>query len=200
MNLVEPLSTDSASSASPKFLIHPPYTRQRAAVERFVQAVYAEHYDARILQWMPTLVSLDAQGTLLAAAGYRAATAPLFLERYLALPVESAIAQATGRPVGRAEIVEVGHFASEQAGSGRRLMVHLGRHLLTRGHAWVVTTATRELRLIFQRLKIRAVELARADPAALGDAAADWGSYYEHAPVVLAGEIRSNLMRFAPAS
>lgn len=200
MNLVEPLSIAGVSSAAQQFLVHANRASRRVEVERFVRAVYAYHYDAAIRDWMPTLVSLDAGGTLLAAAGYRAATAPLFLERYLGHPVESAIEHAVGRRIDRAEIVEVGHFASRQSGSGRRLMVHLGRHLMARGHTWVVTTATRELRLIFERLKIRTVELARADPAALGDAAVEWGSYYEHVPFVLAGEIRSNLTRFAPAS
>jgi hypothetical protein len=47
---------------------------------------------------------------------------------------------------------------------------------------------------------MRTVELGRADPAMLGDGAADWGSYYEHAPLVMAGEIRGNLGCSAPVT
>ena len=36
-----------------------------------------------------------------------------------------------------------------------------------------------------------------ADPSALGDEAAAWGSYYAHEPVVLAGEVQPALRRLA---
>jgi hypothetical protein len=77
-------------------------------------------------------------------------------------------------------------------------MALLGQHLAAAGFRWVVSTATEELRRIFDRLRFRVFELGAADPDRLGEAAADWGRYYSHAPLVLAGEIRSNLTRFAP--
>ena len=199
MFLAEPLCLHGhAAAPPPRFSIHRGATPARRAVEDFVRQVYAQHYGASLREFKPTLVSLDDDGTVVAAAGYRAATAPLFLENYLDVPIEQALAARTGGVVARTAIVEVGHFASMQPGLGRRLMAHLGRQLAAEGFQWVVSTATRELRVIFERLRIRPLALGLADPARLGPDAVEWGTYYEHAPMVLAGEVRSNLARFAP--
>lgn len=209
--LAEPpvLQADPAPADLPRFTALPPGAPARSQVERFIAAVYARHYGAQLRGFMPTLVCLGEGDEPSAAAGYRAAAAPgiggvagasaepLFLEHYLAQPVEQAIAAQIGQPVARAAIVEVGQFASMVPGQGRRLMAHLGRHLADAGFEWVVSTATAELRQLFERLRIRPLVLGQADPARLGAAAADWGSYYAHAPLVLAGEIRSNLARIA---
>ncbi len=201
MYLAEPLVLPGQRvAAPPSFVIHRATTPARGRVETFVREVYAQHYGARVRQFTPTLVSLvDDDGLITAAAGYRSASESLFLEHYLDQPVEQAIAARTGVPVARAAIAEVGHFASVQPGQGRRLMAHLGRQLAAEGFQWVVSTATRELRLIFERLRIRPLALGQADPALLGERAIDWGTYYDHAPMVLAGEVRSNLARFARA-
>lgn len=201
MYLAEPLVLPGQRvAAPPSFVIHRAASPARGRVETFVREVYAQHYGARVRQFMPTLVNLvDDDGLITAAAGYRSASESLFLEHYLDQPVEQAIAARTGMPVARATIAEVGHFASVQPGQGRRLMAHLGRHLAAAGFQWVVSTATCELRVIFERLRIRPLALGRADPAVLGNAAADWGSYYAHAPMVLAGEVQSNVARFARA-
>lgn len=201
VNLAEPPVLQAARAPAadlPRFAALPPGTPARSAVERFIATVYARHYGAQLRSFMPTLVSLGGGDEPSAAAGYRAADAgALFLEHYLAQPVEQVIAAHTGQPVARASIVEVGQFASTVPGQGRRLMAHLGRHLADAGFEWVVSTATAELRQLFERLRIRPLVLGRADPNRLGAAALDWGSYYAHAPLVLAGEIRSNLARFA---
>jgi hypothetical protein len=198
LNLAEPPHAGLVVAAPPRFVVHRGDSCGRTDAQRFIQRIYAAHYDAMVRSWAPVLVTLEEDGVIQAAAGYRVAAARLFLERYLQQPVEAAIAQRAGQCVARASIVEVGHFSSARPGAGRRLMALLGRHLAAQGHAWAVSTTTEELRLIFRRLRMRTVELGRADPAMLGDAAADWGSYYEHAPLVMAGEIRSNLGCFAP--
>jgi hypothetical protein len=173
---------------------------QRAEVEGFIQAVYAARYGAQVRRFMPTLVALrDAEGELVAAAGYRgAAGRPLFLERYLHEPVERTLA-ANGAvpPPPRASIAEVGHLASGRAGHGRRLILQLGPHLASAGFAWVVSTLTVELRHLFERLGIVPMPLGVADPALLGTEAAAWGSYYEHRPLVLAGPIAPALQALA---
>ncbi len=186
--------------AGRRLRLHRDRDAERLDTEQFIARIYAEHFDARIgavLAAAPTLVSIaDEDGRPVAAAGYRRAGGPLFLENYLPHPVEAAIAAAGSVPVQRATIAEVGHFASGRAGEGRRLMVLLGRHLVAEGFSWVVSTATAELRSVFARLGIAPLTLGHADPMVLGDGAARWGSYYTHAPLVLAGEIRANLARF----
>lgn len=190
----QPARTRSAA----RFDILPAGDPARAAVEAFIAAIYALQYGAHVRTFAPTLVALRDGDDIVAAAGYRSARTPLFLERYLDRPVDAAIAAAAGARVERAAIAEVGHFSSARPGEGRQLMRRLGRHLAAGGYRWVVSTATQELRAIFARLGIRPIVLAPADPHALGGDAAHWGTYYEHAPMVLAGEILPNLMQFDP--
>ncbi|MBC5784895.1 thermostable hemolysin [Ramlibacter sp. USB13] len=172
---------------------------RRPEVEDFIRRVYAERYGATLSQFAPMLVSLaDARGDVVAAAGYRAAgTGSLFLERYLGMPVEQALAARAGGEPTRADVVEIGHLAGVQAGAGRELIFLLGPHLAQQRFRWAVATLTRELLLLFSRLGIVPFALAPADPGRLGREAAQWGSYYQHEPVVLAGEIQPALRRLA---
>ena len=97
------------------------------------------------------------------------------------------------RPVPRRRgrrIVEVGHLAATRAGEGRRLILLLGPHLAAQRFEWVVGTVTRSCASLFLRIGITPLTLGAADPAALGDEAGHWGSYYEHRPLVLAGHLR----------
>ena len=166
---------------------------RRAAVEDFVRRVYGDCYGADVRHFAPVLVALHGEdGEIVAAAGYRPAqSGPLFLERYLSAPVQTLL--GTGPAPARERIVEVGHLASTRAGEGRRLILLLGPHLAAQGYRWVVGTLTEELRHLFVRLGIAPLKLGVADPAVLGGEAAQWGSYYDHRPVVLAGHIEAAL-------
>jgi hypothetical protein len=170
---------------------HAPDDAGRAEVERFIAAVYRKRHGADVRHFAHTLVSLrDETGALVAAAGYRVADqSPLFLERYLGVPVQTRLADAAGVAPARSCIVEVGHLAASRAGEGRRLVLLLGPHLAARGYQWVVSTLTEELRHLFLRLGIAPLALGVADPAVLGAEAVHWGTYYDHRPVVLAGQI-----------
>jgi hypothetical protein len=183
--------------ASGLVLVDPAH-RDRAAVERFVNRVYAERYGANVRQFAPLLVALHEEGQIVAAAGYRPAGAePLFLERYLPRPVEALLAGDGSPRPARQRIVEVGHLAGVRPGAGRRLILLLGPHLAAKGFQWVVSTLTEELRHLFVRLGVAPLALGVADPAALGDGAAGWGRYYNHRPVVLAGQLELALQRLA---
>ena len=170
---------------------HVPGSPRRAQVEDFIRSVYRDSYGADVRHFSPALVSLhDAQGDMVAAAGYRAASQePLFLERYLDAPIQTRLAKAGGAVPRRAQIVEVGHLASRRPGSGKSLILQLAPLLAGQGFQWVVSTLTEELRHLFMRLGIAPLALGMADPELLGDAASGWGSYYDHHPVVLAGQL-----------
>ena len=181
--------------------LHAENDPQRSSVQKFIHRVYGDRYGATITQFAPMLVSLvDARGEIVAAAGYRGGgTGSLFLERYLGIPVEQALTARAGRQPARSEVVEIGHLAGVQAGAGRELILMLGPHLAQQRFRWAVATLTRELLLLFTRLGIAPFALARAEPGRLGPEAAQWGSYYQHDPVVLAGEIQPVLRRLARA-
>lgn len=192
-----PQDTDTTRTA-PAIRIFGPGDAGRDAVEAFIRQVYGRRHGARVRAFMPVLVALHDAGEIVAAAGYRAAgESPLFLERYLSAPVECLLAGAHGAVPGRASIVEVGHLASTQAGEGRRLILALGPHLAARRFQWVVSTVTQELRSLFLRIGITPLTLGAAHAAALGDEAADWGTYYEHAPLVVAGHLPQALRHLA---
>lgn len=175
--------------------VHSPGDPDREPVEDFIRAVYARRHAARVRHFMPELVSLRQGPALVAAAGYRQATEPLFLERYLDGPVHEVLSRQTGCALERCQLVEVGHLAASEVGAGRRLIHVLGAHLAQRGVEWVVSTLTEELRHLFLRMGVTPLELAPADPQRLGPDAQDWGRYYEHRPMVLAGHLPTALGR-----
>jgi Thermostable hemolysin len=183
-----------------RFGLHPPGDALRPEVEATIRRVYAERFDARVRSFAPMLVSLHegegAEARIAAAAGYRIATQPLFLETYLDRPVDELLAVHGARPA-RDRIVEVGHLAAARSGEGRRLILRLAQEFARLEIEWVVGTLTEELRALFQRMGIVPIALGAADPARLGTAAADWGSYYDHHPIVLAGHLPVALRRLA---
>lgn len=180
--------------------LHLPVSTRRAAVEALIRSVYDRRYGAQPPAFTPVLASLSGPQGVVAAAGYRAAReGPLFLERYLARPIEHCLPQAAGEHVPRAQIVEVGHLAATRAGEGRKLIHCLTQHLVDEGYTWVVSTVTRELRALFLRLGITPLALGAADPHKLGDERHHWGRYYEHEPVILAGHLPQAISRLDDA-
>lgn len=182
------------TSAPPRLCIHPPGDARRREVEAFIRRIYAERYGADVSGFAPMLVSLQDDDGIVAAAGYRSAAQDrLFLEGYFDQPIESLLKPHTMQPLARADIVEVGHLASTRAGEGRRLVQMISAHLAEQGFDWVVCTLTAELRRLFLRIGITPLALGAADPDALGQHVGRWGSYYEHHPVVLAGQLQQVL-------
>lgn len=165
---------------------------QRARLQAFIGACFAARHGARIRHFMPHLLALaTADGQPCAAIGVRdAASAPLFLERYLDRPVEDEIARLHGTPVARERIAEVGNLATLGAGYARLLIVALTDLLVAEGFEWVVFTATTEVSNSFRRLALAPLVLGTADAARMGDEREDWGRYYDCNPRVMAGAIR----------
>lgn len=185
------------SAPPPELTLHSIGDPRRREVETFIGEVYARRYGAKVPHFAPVLAGLREGGELLAAAGYRsAAQEALFLECYLPAPVEAMIAAHSDTPLSRASIVELGHLAANRGGEGRRLIQLLAPRLAAEGFDWVVGTVTQELRPMLVRLGIAPLTLGAADPAALGDDAAHWGSYYDHHPVVLATHLKRALRHY----
>lgn len=176
--------------------LHHQHDPARERIESCIRQRYRQRYGAHVRDWLPTLVSLQADGEILAIAGYRGACAPLFLERYLSAPVERYIDDAAA-PVERRRIVEVGHFAAMHPGAGRRLVPLLAQHLHRQGYEWVVSTLTAELHHLFSRMGLAHRSLAQASASHLDpQERAEWGSYYAHDPQVFAGHLGTILARF----
>jgi hypothetical protein len=69
------------------------------------------------------------------------------------------------------------------------LLAELAAHLHAEGVEWVVSTVTAPLRQVFIRLKVGAHVIGAAPAERLGPMAADWGTYYDHEPLVMAGHL-----------
>lgn len=158
-------------------------------MERFIEDAYAEAYGSRIQAHYPTLMSVqDEAGVIYAVVGFRHASEErLFLEQYLDAPVEVVMGQAIGTPVERGHVVEIGGLASSGQGATVFLFAAMAHHLQGEGLRFAVATATEELRRIFSRAGLGALQLAKADPRRLEDGGGAWGAYYQADPVVLAG-------------
>jgi hypothetical protein len=159
----------------------------RGELEAFVADVYAETYGARLQHFLPLLVGLrDDEGRLAGVIGARPARAagPLFLEAYLDVPAEEAIAARMGTAIPRWALVEVGNLASDRPGGGRLLVGTLAHLLDGLGTPLAIFTATQPLRSTFRRLGVAPLALAPADGRRLGAELADWGSYYDTDPQV----------------
>jgi hypothetical protein len=170
---------------------HDRTSASRAELEGFVRDEFRAHFDARVTQFMPLLLALrTSSGALRAVVGCRAAAhEPLFLETYTRQPIESAIARHTGLVIARERIVEIGSLACRSAGGAIAIVQALVPHLLTAGFSWVVFTGATTVMNVFQYLGLAPAPLCPADPLLLGEARHAWGSYYDHAPQVMAGRI-----------
>jgi hypothetical protein len=166
--------------------------RGRHAYEQFIHRAYSAAYGADLTQFMPTLMGLRAaDGQLLAALGYRAASeGPLFLETYLEQPIETVLSArlaAFGTDITRDQVVEVGNLATVSSGGARWLIIALTAYLQGAGYDWVVFTAVRSLRNSFEKLGLKLIPLGPARQDRLtAEAVAQWGSYYDAAPQVVA--------------
>lgn len=159
----------------------------RAELEAYVADVYAEAYGARLRHFLPLLVGLrDDEGRLAGVIGARPARAagPLFLEAYLDVPAEEALAARLGVAIPRWALVEVGNLASDRSGGGRLLLGALAHLLDGLGTPMAVFTATQPLRSTFRRLGVAPLMLAPADGRRLGRGLDEWGSYYDTDPQV----------------
>lgn len=184
------------ASAVATLHVHAPEDPMRARVESYIRQRYQQRFGAQINDWLPTLVSVQSDGEILAAAGYRGAADPLFLERYLAAPIEEYLLDE-GALVARGRIVEAGQFAAVRPGAGRLLVPLLARHLHQQGFDWAVSTLTRELHQLFVRMGLAHQLLCTATADHLSEhERADWGTYYAHGPQVFAGRLHAILARF----
>ena len=165
---------------------------ERVEIEDFIRQCFAAAHGARISHFMPRLLSLRTQrGDLIAAFGLRAASdSRLFLENYLDRPVEKVLQDRLHQAVRRDEIIEVGNLSALYPGASRWLIVALTAMLHGEGYKWVTFTGTAAVRNGFSRLGLRPTELGIASLERLPCRdRANWGSYYENMPMVMAGDI-----------
>lgn len=154
-----------------------------------IATVFQQAYDAQVMVSYPTIIGVCGRdGKPQAALGLRgAAEEQLFLERYLGIPAEQAVAERIGLCLSRHEIAEAGNLASTRVAALKDLMFALSLTLKQQGFRYILFTGTESLKRYLEVMGLRPVVYAEADQARLGDEAQYWGSYYDMKPKVMGG-------------
>lgn len=175
---------------APLFELSGPDAPDRAQAEALVTEKFAAAWQARVTQFLPWLLSMHCLGHCSGVAGLRpAAGTRLYLEQYLAQPIEDALAGA-GIRAARREIVEIGNLAVVQRGASHLLFLVMTAALHKAGYKWIAFTATRALRNNLEKLGYPLRHLADASPRNLdAEALAAWGRYYDSSPQVVVGSL-----------
>lgn len=161
-----------------------PMDAERPSVEAFIRDVYAREHGARIDHFADRLLRrTNIRGETVCVAGLRLAADGFFSERYLAEPIEAALARATGRSVHRDDIYEVTTLTSRSPRDIVGFIDDIVSFGARNGLAWCFFTLTHRLSLLVERLHLAPIYLGEADPARIEDAAA-WGRYYTTRPKV----------------
>lgn len=136
-------------------------------------------------------------GKISATLGYRRADREqLFLEAYLDKPVEFALTEVIGRRFDRHDIIEIGNLAADNAMAMIGLWADAANDLGNDAEI-AVAVLTAPLRSMFRRLGLRLHVIGEARAERLGQAASQWGSYYQLEPVICAGLIAEGQDRLA---
>lgn len=160
-------------------------------ISALIRENYRHVFQASLSRCMPWLLGMyDASGVLRAACGVQMASlGTLYLEQYLDEPIEITLSSRLVQPVSRDMIVEIGNFAACDGASARIMYAALCQLLHQYHFSWIVFTGTKKIRNTFYRLNLHPIMLVPADPARLGNAALEWGEYYQHDPHIMAGEL-----------
>jgi len=175
-----------------------PNSPHRRLLESCIAKSFDVAYGAQMRQFMPYLLNLRFADQPGAVVGIRrAADCPLFLEQYLAAPVEQETSRLFRAPVDRRQIVEIGNLAASVPGSAEKLFAALARVLQRAGFRWVACTATPQVETLLARLQFPSQTICLARPTALGATAGEWGTYYAAKPRVIVGDVRIAASRLA---
>ena len=175
----------------PRFGLQTRDSAERAAVQTYIQARFAEVHQAKVSHFLPNIISLRCGGEYSAAVGLAPASGgKLFAEQYLDAPIEKVISEKLHLDVARDQIVEIGNLVSTWKGSSLLLFIVIAEVMERLGYHYVMFTGTREVKALLARLRYSPIVLADADPSVLPDAGASWGSYYKNQPQVMFGDNR----------
>jgi len=177
---------------SPKFELIGEESRLRAEVEQYVGDKFESSYGASLAQFLPLFLTLRCSDNLSASAGVSlgAASEKFFLEQYLDAPVEKELEQLCGESVSREQLAEIGNLVATTLGASRLMFIILASILNQAGYEWMVFTATKPLLRSLQKMGFETQVIAQAKPNRLDtNSSADWGSYYDNQPQVVAGRL-----------
>ncbi|CAM3002486.1 thermostable hemolysin [Vibrio mytili] len=157
---------------------------------------YQKAFCAELKQFMPEYLTLIKNDHIISVCGFRVADQePLFLEQYLEGEAQTLVSNLFECEVQRSNLVEFGHLASFAKGMSGLHFYLIAERLVELGFEWCIFTATDPLHAMMTRFGLESKIITHADPGKVHDAQSTWGSYYEHQPRVLAGNLIQGLER-----
>ena len=176
---------------SPRVAACRPLEPGRQSLERYIATIFHAAYGATVMEYLPLLCSVERDSSYQAALGLRsAATGSLFCEQYLDRSAQWYVLTEFGRTVRRDRVMELGNLVSSGPGQAVWLYLLVVRALQTAGVDYLMFAANRAVMASIRRCGFDTRILCDADPARLGDRAAEWGSYYEGRPRVVLADLR----------
>lgn len=208
------LSPLKSQEAAFKTCLYKTDSQAKRELEQFVSLIFAQHYNAKLLHFLPNLFgAYDEQQRPYAAVGYRVASEQrLFLEQYLDDSVEMTLHQLQGQmsgdnnnrhveqnqPLQRKHIVEIGNLATAQRGACQKFFQLLTLYFHHSQFRWIVFTATRTVRTVIKQMQLEAYLLTSAHSADIVQEEREgWGSYYQQRPTVMAMPVAQNISAIA---
>ena len=163
---------------------------QREALEQYISGIFSTAYDARIMEYLPLLFSLEARGSYSAALGLRsAAVAPLFCEQYLDSRVEQEALSLYGANVDRRRMMELGNLVASSSGQSALLYLLITAALHQAGIEYLLFAANKPVRASIRRSGFTPKVIRVAEKNRLGEQAKNWGTYYQGEPIVMLADI-----------
>lgn len=172
---------------------------ERAEIETYIANKFYTNYGAKLQEFLPFLLVMRAGDDLAGVLGMRRADhgRALFLEQYMDRPAQLILGDLLASSVERDSLVEVGNLVSTWRGSSQMLFIALAALIVEVGAEWAVFTATPEVQKLLARLGVKQYVLGRADGGRLGEQLANWGSYYNSSPSLVAVNAAHALNIFA---
>ncbi len=187
-----------AQTSRPDFkldIVSPTHPLWHNVIEH-VSLRYQQAFFAELKLFMPAYLTLIDNDSIVSVCGFRIAEQePLFLEQYLEDEAQNLVSSVFRCEIKRSNLVEFGHLASFAKGMSALHFYLIAQMLVDLGFEWCIFTATDPLHAMMARLGLEPQVIAQADPNKVPDAQSTWGSYYEHQPRVLAGNLVKGLER-----
>lgn len=188
---VPPLTDETLAVAGSLSVILAGTSATRDEAMKYIQDQFQLHFGASIVDNTPILMLCrETSGAVVAAWGLRRLDDGLFSACYLDRSVLDCLNDVCDVPPGIDDVVELCHLSVSHPKVLLALVPLLAQVLTQMKYRYLVCTATRCLTRFFQRRGFSPLVLASADRQRLAAGERDrWGSYYDHAPMVLAGRV-----------
>jgi len=177
-----------------EFNLHGQSSENRDELQAYIGRCFSRAYQAQITEFAPLLIELRCGESISGVAGIRpAGDYPLFMEHYLDQPVEEVVSDFTGQAIERSQIVELGNLAALRPGACQLINIVLAAMLQRAGFRYAVLVSTTKLAGILHKQQFSVRRIGAADPARLGEAAENWGSYYASDPSIILIDLQATL-------